>query len=261
MKATLITVAYNAGATIEETIRSVQMQTHPDLEYIVVDGGSTDGSREIYQKHASFISRLIMEKDEGLYDAMNKGIQASTGKFIGFLNADDLYAHSTVVEQVIRAGKEKQADIVYGDLVYIPRQEGRQVLRYWKPGPFRKHALRYGWTIPHPTFFCRADLYRQFGMYNTEFKIAADFELLLRFLSRDGLRICYLDDILVRMRIGGKANTPSGILQGNREILRAFKINHLRPLPGFFLIKFLLKSSQLFRRPAQDLKNNDPFPA
>ncbi len=249
MLVSTITSVLNGGATIEDTIKSVLSQTYKDIEHIVIDGGSTDGTLEILAKYRSQIAKCISEPDKGVYDAMNKGIKLSKGDIIATLNADDFYADETIVSQMVEFMQRNSLDAVYGDLVYIDRKNTDIVTRFWKTGRYKRGAFCYGWVIPHPTFFCRRQVFEKYGYFNEDFRIAADFELMLRFVEKCQIKVGYLPKVIVKMRSGGKANVLRGIIRGNWEIIGSFRRNNLRLSPWFFVHKPVMKISQLFRRP------------
>jgi glycosyltransferase involved in cell wall biosynthesis len=248
MKVSIVTVCFNNVDTVEDTVRSVMSQTHSDLEHVIVDGKSTDGTVDVLAKYRDRIDTIVSEPDEGIYDAMNKGIRLATGQMVGFLNADDIYADSNVISDIVAAVQAGQYDAAYGDLVYVPRHDVSRVLRYWKAGEYRPGDFYNGWVPPHPTFFCRRFLFEKLGSFNSFYRIAGDFELMLRFIEGHGIRVAYVPRSLVRMRVGGKANTIRGIVCGNREILHAFASNGLKPSLRFFWHKPFVKLSQLTRR-------------
>ena len=176
MKVSIITVCFNSVAMIEDTIRSVREQTYEEVEHIVVDGGSTDGTQEIVSRHNRRIQKFISEPDRGIYDAMNKGLRLARGDVVGFLNADDVYASPTAVGDIVAALQADHTDGAYGDLVYVGRDSNR-VVRYWRAGTYRPRAFYSGWVPPHPTFFCRTALYGELGGFDPAYRIAGDFEL------------------------------------------------------------------------------------
>jgi glycosyltransferase involved in cell wall biosynthesis len=244
MKVSIITVCFNSVATIEDTIESVLAQDHRDIEYIVIDGGSTDGTLDILKKYRGRISKCISEPDRGIYDAMNKGIRLSTGDIIATLNSDDIYADRSVVGHMVGFISSSGLDAGYGDLVYVDRRL-KNIVRTWRPGPYKQGAFRRGWVIPHPAFFCRKEVFSKYGFFSDKFRIAADFELMLRFLEKYHITVDYLPEMIVKMRIRGKANTLRGILRGNYEIIKSFRMNGLSISPWFFILKPLAKVSQL----------------
>ena len=249
MKASIITVCLNSVDTIEDTIRSVLCQDYEDIEYIIIDGGSSDGTLDMLTKYRSQISRCISERDNGIYDAMNKGIRLSSGDIVAALNSDDVYADQTVVGQMVEFMQTNDLDAAYGDLVYIDDRNSDYVKRFWKAGQYKKGAFCYGWVIPHPTFFCRKEVFEKFGYFNDKLQLAADFELMLRFIGKHQINVGYLPKVIVRMRKGGKANVLRGIIRGNWEIIRSFRLNNLRLSPWFFILKPIRKIFQLFTRP------------
>ena len=203
MKITVITVAYNSGSTIADTLRSVAEQHHPDVEHIVIDGGSTDNTVELVQRLGRDGTLLLSEPDTGIYDAMNKGLRLASGDFVGFLNADDMFAGAATLETM--AKPMVQADIVYGDLVYVHQNDTGRVIRHWRSGRFDRSRLRYGWMPPHPTFYVRRS--RLAGMqFDLRYRIAADYDFMLRQLTPPTVRVTYVPEVLVRMRTGGASN-------------------------------------------------------
>jgi glycosyltransferase involved in cell wall biosynthesis len=247
----IITVCFNTAETIEDTIKSVLSQDYKDIEYIVVDGGSTDGTLEIINGYKNDIAKVISEPDKGIYDAMNKGLRSSNGSIAAVLNGDDVYAEESIVSRMVELIESKDLDAAYGDLIYVDRRNPNRIRRFWKVGRYKKNAFYYGWVLPHPTFFCRKELYEKFGYYNDTLQIAGDFELMLRLIEKHHIRIGYLEKVAVRMSTGGKANGLQGMIQGNKEIIKAFRLNDLRLSPWFFVCKPVTKISQLFRRPGR----------
>jgi glycosyltransferase involved in cell wall biosynthesis len=248
MKVSIITVSLNMAETIEDTVKSVLSQDYKDIEYIVVDGGSTDSTLDIIKRYENNIAKVISEPDSGIYDAMNKGIKLSTGDIISTLNSDDVYIDQTIVGEVVKFMQSNSLDAAYGDLVYIDQNSGDRITRFWKAGKYQKGAFRYGWVLPHPTFFCRKGIFERFGYFNDDLQVAADFELLLRFVERHQIKTGYLPKVIVKMRKGGKANVLRGMIRGNLEIIRSFRLNGLRLSPWFFVRKPIIKASQLFTR-------------
>lgn len=248
MKVSIVTVCFNSVATIEETIRSVREQTYESVEHVIVDGGSTDGTQEVVGRYNGRIKKFISEPDRGIYDAMNKGLALAGGDVVAFLNADDVYASPGVIRDVVSAMRAGDTDGVYGDLVYVGRCDADRIVRYWRAGAYRPRAFRRGWSPPHPTFFCRTSLYRTLGGFDPAYRIAGDFELMLRFIEKNGIRVRYVPRPLVRMRAGGRANTIRGIVQGNREIARAFHRNGMGVSAGFFCNRLVSRVRQLLCR-------------
>jgi glycosyltransferase involved in cell wall biosynthesis len=258
MKVSIITACYNSSGTIEDTIKSVLSQNYPDIEYIVIDGNSQDSTHKILAKYKDKIAQSISESDNGVYDAMNKGIKLTTGHIVGFLNSDDFYASNTIVSQVVTSIRQNDYEAVYGDLIYVDQSDTSKVVRYWQAGKYTKGAFRTGWVIPHPTFFCRKELFDKFGYFSDKFQIAADFELMLRFIEKHQISVGYIPQVLVKMRRGGKANALRGMIQGNLEIIKSFRMNNLNISPLFFIYKPITKIRQLFTRPSwRDNSNTD----
>lgn len=248
MKISIITVCYNSADTIEDTIRSVLSQDYRDIEYIVIDGDSKDGTIDILNKYRESIHKYISEPDKGIYDAMNKGIKLCTGDIVATLNSDDMYFNNNVVSRMADFINDGDLDAGYGDIVYIDQNDTSRITRYWKAGEYKEGAFCSGWVIPHPAFFCRKKVFEKYGYFNAQFRIAADFELMLRFIERHKIKIGYLPEVIVKMRTGGKANIVRGMITGNLEILKSFRLNGIGLSANFFLRKPLAKISQLFAR-------------
>jgi glycosyltransferase len=252
MKISVVTVAYNSAATIADTLYSVAAQQHQPIEHIVVDGASTDGTPGIVAARGTQVSRLLSEPDRGIYDAMNKGLQLASGDAVGFLNADDLFADATVVARVAAAfAGPQQPDVVYGDLVYVSNRRPDHVVRHWTSGEFRPERLRFGWMPPHPTFYMRRSLLDAVGGFDTSLHIAADYDLMMRCLTRPGIRAAYVPQVLVRMRLGGASNRSiAALLTKSREdltVIRRHSIGNLLTLAS----KNLRKLSQFAAPNAQ----------
>lgn len=238
MKITVVTVCFNAGPTIGDCIQSVKDQTYPDVEHRVIDGGSTDQTMEIVQSHTREQLLAISEPDEGLYDAMNKGIAAASGDVIGFLNADDFYASPTVLETVAETLRDPELDGCYSDLEYVDAADPNRVIRYWRSEPHRPGLFRKGWLPPHPTFFARSAVYAEHGGFDTGFRIGADWDLLLRLFEIKRIRARYVPETWIRMRTGGESNRSLGnIARNNLECLRAFRKYGLWPSPFYPVTK------------------------
>jgi len=239
MKISIITVSYNSAATIEDTIKSVLAQKYPDLEYIIIDGGSKDGTLEIVEKYKGNITKIVSEPDRGIYDAMNKGISLTTGDIVGILNSDDYYDHNTVLSEVAACFVSQDLDACYGDIKYIDRADMTKQVRFWCAGEYKKSKLSHGWVPPHPAFFVKKEMYNQSGIFNTDFRIAADYELMLRLFLKD-IKVKYLDATLVCMREGGfSGQSYKQRKKGWAELKRAWIINGLS-VPKFFILRRLL---------------------
>ena len=237
MRISIITVCFNSEKTIEDAIQSVLSQTHKDIEYIIIDGASTDGTLKIINKYKGRIAKIVSEKDRGVYDAMNKGLSLATGEVIGFINSDDFYPNSSVIQTVADAFLASQADAVYGDLVFVEKNNSLKELVYWRPGKYALWKVRWGWFLPHPALFLKRKLYEKYGFFRTDFKIAADYELALRLFLKAGLQPYYVPQVLAYMRLGGVSTQLKNQSKSWQEVCRALKINGLR-LPAFSLIPF-----------------------
>lgn len=247
-KITIITVVFNNEATIGDTIESVRAQNYPNMEYIVVDGLSKDGTLNRIHERRDIITRLISEKDFGIYDAMNKGISLATGEVIGFINGDDFYMPG-VLAKVAEAFRDPALEACYGDLCYVRQNDISTVVRHWRSSPFVPRSFEEGWCPPHPTFFVRREVYKRLGSFNLTYRIAADVELMMRFLERHRITSKYLPGIMVKMRMGGTTNRSwKNILQQNKEVLRALKTHGLTANPvHFFAKKLISRSMQVVR--------------
>lgn len=250
MKISIITVVYNGATTIEQTIQSILSQTHKDIEYIIVDGASKDGTLAVIEKYKDRISKFISEPDRGIYDAMNKGIKLATGDVIGMLNADDIYTDDTIIEQVADAFKQPDIDACYADLVYVDQNDLAKVIRYWKSCDYRDGLFERGWMPAHPTFFVRKKIYDQHGYFDLDFRLQSDFDLTMRFLRIHKIKSVYIPKIFVTMRIGGASNRGiKNIIKGNLESYRSCKKNGLPVGPLFIVKKILSRFPQFFSRP------------
>jgi glycosyltransferase involved in cell wall biosynthesis len=245
MLISIITTAFNSQDTILETIRSVNEQTYPHIEHIFIDGLSQDSTLSVIHKYSNRKTILLSEADTGLYDAMNKGISLAKGDVIGFLNSDDIYPNSDVIQTVSQHFLSSDSDVVYGDLIYF-RDHPSQQLRIWKARNYVKGGFARGWHPPHPTFFARSELYNHYGGFDTSMSIAADFDLMMRFLELYQVKSTYIPEILVAMRMGGRSATFRGIKTGKYEILQSFKKNSITPMRGYFLKRYLSKILQGF---------------
>ena len=204
IKISLITVSYNAGATIRRCIESVISQNFKNVEYIVIDGGSTDKTVDTINQYKDHTSIFLSEPDKGIYDAMNKGIKLATGDIVGMLNADDFFADREILSDVALAFTKNNADIVYGNLDYVTT--GRKIVRKWRSKKYKPGMFNRGWMPPHPTFYCKKHLFNKYGFYSLEYGNAADYELMLRFMHLNNLNTVFINKVLVKMNIGGKSN-------------------------------------------------------
>ncbi|MFT5759975.1 MAG: glycosyltransferase involved in cell wall biosynthesis [Alteromonadaceae bacterium] len=234
MKVSIITVCFNSEKTIEDTLQSIQSQTYSDIEYIVIDGLSKDKTNKMVKKYSDIVSIHVSEKDSGLYDAMNKGISLASGDIVGILNSDDVLADESVIEKIVAGFDDESVDAVYSDLIYVSEHNLNKATRLYSSKVFSKRMIKFGIMLPHPTFYVRKTCYEALGLYKTTYRVAADFELLARFMSK-GIKAIRLPFISVKMREGGISS--SGLLwrvHQNFEIVRACKEN------GFYTNIFLV---------------------
>lgn len=247
MKISIVTVVRN-NRQVSEALDSILAQkTRHEIEMVVIDGASTDGTREILERYRERLGYFISEPDKGIYHAMNKGLSAATGEIVGILNSDDFYASDQVLETVGNAFVEGQTDAVFGDLVYVDAQNTSRVVRYWRGLDYKKGAFRNGWHPPHPTFFVRRDLYKIHGLFDLSFKLAADFELMIRYIEKEHVRPTYIPVLMVKMRLGGASNKSlSNMVKANVEDWRAFKKNGIFVTPFYYVAKGFSRFGQFF---------------
>jgi len=244
-RVSIITVARNSGATIKDACDSVARQTWPFIEHILIDGASSDDTVAAARQAARPDMRIVSEPDHGIYDAMNKGIRLATGDIIGFLNADDFYADVDAVAHIAGAIDATAADCCYGDIEYVAKDNTHQVKRRWKSRPYDAGLFEKGWGPPHPSFFARSNIFERYGMFDTSFRISGDYELMLRFMRRFGIRSTYVPKVIARMRTGGvSGRNVVQISKANWECYRAWRINGLSISPVIMLRKPLSKVVQ-----------------
>lgn len=242
IKISIVTVCYNSANTIKETIDSVLSQDYPNIEYIIVDGASTDGTQRIVQSYESRISNFVSEKDFGLYDAMNKGISLATGDIVGIINSDDIYSDTSIISTIVSSFQENNVDVVYGDLIYFKSGAPSIPLRYYKGGVFSLKRVQYGLMPPHPTFFIKRSVYQRYGTFDTQYTLSADFDLILRFLGVHKVPFKYIPKVLVKMRTGGKSTSSlKRTFIMNKEDLHSCKKNGLKTNVFKFYLKYLFK--------------------
>lgn len=230
MKVSIITVTYNSASTIEQTIQSVLNQSYTNIEYIIVDGVSTDGTLDILNRYKSQLHKIISEKDKGIYDALNKGIDLATGDVIGILHSDDFYMSSNVIENVANSFNQNQCDALYANLYYVDKDDTNKIKRKWYSGNYSEGDFLNGWMPPHPTFFVKKEIYKKYGKFNLQFITAADYELMLRFIHKHKIKLTYLNEFIVKMRIGGKSNdTIKSRVTANLDDRKAWEVNGITP--------------------------------
>ena len=255
MKITLITVCYNSAKTINKTLDSVASQTFKEFEHIIIDGKSQDKTLSIVKKYPH-VKKIISEPDKGIYDAMNKGIKIAKGEFIGFINSDDFYTSSNVLESVVNIfNKNSYLDACYSDLVYTDQFNISKNIRYWKSSKFVFGAFSKGWCPPHPTFFVRRSVYERFGGFSSKYRIAADVELMMRFMEVHKINTHYMPQVWIKMRLGGLSNKSLiNVIRLNKEILSALNHYNLPKNPlVFFLYKIISRFKQFFKKPTDEI--------
>lgn len=248
VKISIITVVWNNKETIKDSIDSVLNQTYKNIEYIIIDGASSDGTVEVVKSYGDKITRFVSEKDNGLYDAMNKGIGLATGHIIGILNSDDFYIDDKVIEKVVREFEEKNVDSVYADLVFVKPKNLDKSVRYYDSSHFNPSKFAYGWMPAHPTFFVKKEIYDKHGVFRTNLKIAADFDLLARFLYTYKISYSYMQEVSVKMRLGGVSTSFGSIWTNNIEQLKVCKDNNIKTNIFKILSKYPRKLTGYFTK-------------
>lgn len=250
MKISLITAVYNRERTIGDAIASVKNCGRNDLEYLVIDGDSTDGTQQVVEQAGETVHAYVREPDGGIYDALNKGIERSSGDVIGFLHADDLLADSEALDSIADLFESGDFDAVYADLTYVDAMNPQRVVRYWKSGSYNVQKFRSGWMPPHPTVYIRRSVYDRFGGYRTDLGSAADYECMVRLMVKHQIRVGYLPRVTVKMRVGGESNASiKNRLKANQADCAAWAANGLRAPLGLRFSKPLRKLPQYWRRP------------
>ena len=248
MKVSIVTVCYNSAATIRDTIESVLAQDYADIEYIIVDGASKDNTLSIVNEYRDRIATVISEPDKGIYDAMNKGIQAATGDVVGILNSDDFFTSNKSIDHIV-SGFTSGVDAVYADLVYVKQDNPTAISRLYSSAGFAKWKMRFGFMIPHPTFYVRRELFDKFGYYKLNYRVAADFELMARFFI-GSINAKRVNAIVVSMREGGiSSNGLRWRIHQNMEISRACNENGIFTVFPLLIIKLPFKLLSFFNKP------------
>lgn len=248
MKISVITAAYKSKATVGEAIASVAAQTHPDVEHLVIDGNSEDGTLAAIERSAHNRMRLISEPDDGIYDALNKGVRNATGDVIGFIHSDDFLAHDRALAQIATAFEDPAVEAVFSDLDYVSQADTSRVIRHWSTGAFQPQRLKYGWMPAHPTLYLRREVYERFGSYDHNLGISADYDFILRYFSQATGKSVYIPEVLYKMRVGGVSNRNwAKIRQKMEEDLLAIRSNHVGGLHTLAL-KNLSKVGQFLVR-------------
>lgn len=250
MLVSIITVTLNSKSVLSDCLDSVANQSHNNIEHIVIDGGSTDGTLKLLNSRRKNLAIVISEPDNGIYDAMNKGVAVAKGDIVGILNSDDFYANDQVISNIIKIfTKDPSIEACYADLIYVDRYKTSKIIRYFKSSKFEKGLFSKGWSPPHPTFFVRRSVYEKFGLFNLNYRIASDIDLMIRFLEIHKIKTKYVPEIWVKMRMGGTTNKSlKNIYKQNQEILKSFKQQGLYVSTlGFLINKILNRLSQFFR--------------
>lgn len=249
MKVSVITVCYNSANTIRDTLESVKAQSYSNIELIIVDGKSTDKTLDIVREYKDFITLVISEKDAGIYDAMNKGIRASTGDIVGFLNSDDFYTDRESIQSIVDSFlSNKEVDGVYGDLMLVKEKNIDRFSRLYSSKNFSKSLIRFGFMLPHPTYYIKKNKYEEYGFYKLDYRVSADFELITRHITK-GIKLIRIPKILVNMREGG-ISTGSLLwrVHQNFEISRACNSNGIRTSILLIMLKLPFKLLSYLRK-------------
>jgi len=243
MKISIITSTYNSEKTVKDTLESILNQTYKNIELLIIDGKSKDGTLNIVRQYETLFQgrlRYVSEPDKGIYDAMNKGICMATGDVIGILNSDDLYMDNKVLEDIANAFIQSNVDSIYGNLIFVDENDTNKVVRTWKGSQYHPDGFLKGWHPAHPTFYVRREVYEKYGGFDISFNVSADFELMLRFIEKHKISNLYLDRTFVRMRMGGESTgSIKKIITGNKNVLRAFEKNGFK-VSSFYPVKRLL---------------------
>lgn len=246
MKVSIITATYNSAKTIRDTLKSLEEQTYKNIEYIIVDGASKDNTLEVIKDNCTRVTKIISEPDRGIYDALNKGIAAATGDIVGFLHSDDLFASNDSVVNLVAAFKAGTHNAIYADLDYVAQDNTDKVIRHWVSGQFKPTKLQLGWMPAHPTFYMSKVMYQQLGNFSLDYPIAADYDSVLRYFNSGKLRVAYLPQVLVKMRVGGASNNSlQNIKRKIKEEIMIMRRNGVF-YPLALIMKRLTKLHQYF---------------
>lgn len=228
MTISIITATYNSSAYIADCISSINEQTYQNIEHIIIDGLSQDNTLEIINKTPNKVTKIVSEHDNGLYDAMNKGITIANGDIIGILNSDDVLSSNNILSKIATTFENEQCDAIFGDLDFVSPSGTEKIIRKWKSSPFLIGSFARGWHPPHPTLYVKKDIYEKYGLFDISLNVSADFELMLRLFEKHRIRTVYINDVLVKMRYGGESTgSIKKIIQGNVNIIKAFKKNEI----------------------------------
>lgn len=227
MKVSIITAVYNNSESIQDSINSVNGQTYTDIEHIIIDGGSSDGTIDIIEKNRTKSSIFVSEPDNGIYDALNKGVRLASGDIIGFMHSDDIFSSGSVIQCIVDEMLKSHCDMVYGNLQYVKKDAPHTVIRNWESGEFTIDKLKWGWMPPHPTVYLKKEVYKRFGLFDTSFRIAADYDFMLRILRNNDLSVRYIPEVFVKMRVGGESNSVLNYKKKWTEDLKAMQKNDI----------------------------------
>lgn len=243
----IITGTYNSASFVVDCVQSVHKQDYGNIEHVIIDGASKDETVTIIKNTPNRIGQLVSEKDNGIYDAMNKGLKTASGEILGILNSDDFYNSNEVISNVVDAFKDPHIDCVYGDLLYVEQDNTDKIVRKWITGSYETGSFQKGWHPAHPSFFVRKSVYEKYGYFNLSLDLAADFELMLRFIEKYKIKGRYLPFPMVRMRLGGATNKSiKNILKGNKECIASFKMNQIQVSGLYPILRLLPKVKQFF---------------
>jgi len=249
MLVSIITATFNSSNTILDCINSVDSQNYIDIEHIIIDGASSDNTIELIGSVKNRVKTIVSEKDTGLYDAMNKGIAKASGEIVGILNSDDIYLNNNTISKVVDAFRSHEVDCVYADLFYVEKSDTNRIVRYWRTKEYTLGSFRRGWHPAHPAFFLRKSVYNKYGNFDLSFKLASDFELMLRVLEKHQVSSFYLQEPLVKMRLGGETNkSMKNIYNQNLECITAFRKNGLKVSYLYPVYRLLPKLAQYFHK-------------
>lgn len=252
MKISVITAVFNREETIGAAIASVRSQTYGDVEHVIQDGGSVDRTLEIVRKASAGSASIVSQHDYGIYDAINRGIARATGAVIGLMHSDDFYADNFVLSKVADAFDDPSIQGVYGDLQYVSASSSSRVVRHWRSGQFTRSRLKRGWMPPHPTLYLRREVFEEYGVYDTDFSIAADYDAILRYLAIGKIKLAYIPEVLVKMRLGGESNRSlERIIKKSCEDYRAIRKNQVGGI-GTLALKNLSKIKQFIKKDVKE---------
>lgn len=255
MKVSIITATYESRETISNCIISVNVQCYPKIEHIVIDGNSKDDTVDVIQHQPNRVFLLVSEPDMMVYDALNKGIKNTTGDIIGLLHSDDMFGSEHTISHIVETFERTGADVVYGDLVFVQRNNTTKVIRYWKSSPCTSGKLSRGWMPPHPTVFMRREVYEKYGFFDLSYRISADYDFLLRVFKDRSLKFEYMPELITRMRIGGiSTGTVKNIIRKSKEDYLVLKKNKVLFPLLVVLLKISSKLPQFLKRGTREDK-------